>query len=70
MFYFGEGPRAEVKVAAKANPRAQRSKTTLGTKQRNLYDFRSPMRMKMVSGSGSFSYQTNLSKQPVTPIGD
>ncbi len=28
VFYFDEGPRAEVKIAAKANPRAQRSQTT------------------------------------------
>ncbi len=29
VFYFDEGPRAEAKVTAKANPRAQRSQTTL-----------------------------------------
>lgn len=29
VFYFDEGPRAETRVVAKANPRAQRSQTTL-----------------------------------------
>ncbi len=29
VFYFDEGPRAEARVVAKANPRAQKSQTTL-----------------------------------------
>lgn len=29
VFYFTEGPRAETKIVAKANPRVQRSQTTL-----------------------------------------
>ncbi|MDM7933858.1 MAG: hypothetical protein QUS08_00535, partial [Methanothrix sp.] len=29
VFYFDEGPRAETRVVAKANARAQRSQTTL-----------------------------------------
>lgn len=29
VFYFDEGPRAEARIVAKANPRTQRSQTTL-----------------------------------------
>ena len=29
VFYFDEGPRAEARVTARGNPRAQRSQTTL-----------------------------------------